>query len=345
MQRQSFYESAVDSETLSPSDAPVLILLTPESEGTGPFAKNLSEEGYRVVVVDYLSGNDDKDAVLQIQKRLDEALGSSKQQRQNVALITLGLKEQDAGLVSALVEQENVGAAVHYGPQFAILPATGDGGNSNLPPFICHVSEDDTEQLTALQKAASDGIISSSSLPFDPTHFKPRASIGPRRTKPSEYFYYPSISTSDSSSWALSFPFSSNTRHFAFAPTRTDADRSAASLAYSRTLQLLQDTVGPRFDREQLWDRHTYFEFAERDSFKTMQTMVPDPFVNHVSSLTGGAGYKQLARFYEHHFTKSSPPDTKLVGISRTLGPDRVIDEMVYECTHTQEVRCIVLRL
>ncbi len=93
--------------------------------------------------------------------------------------------------------------------------------------------------------------------------------------------------------------------------------------------------MGPRFPLEQLWDQHTYFEFASRDSAKTMSTMVSQPYVNHVACLTGGAGFEQLARFYEHHFTSVSPPDTQLIGISRTIGTDRIIDEMVFTCTHT----------
>lgn len=332
-----FYESSVDIETLSFEDAPVLILLAPiDSAGIGPFAGNLSEEGYHVVVVPYPGkGNMRQD----IRQAFLAAPGLDRRSK-NVALITVGLEAQDAGLVGELMEDVDVGAVVHYGPRFPVLPRNTE------PPYVCHVSGEDTHHLSTLQRAALDEIIPRSNLPFDPTLFKPRASVGPRKPKACEYFSYPDVSCSDPCSWAFAFPFSSNTRHFAFAKARTDADRSASSLSYSRTLQLLQDAVGPRFDREQLWDRHTHYEFVERDSFKTMQTMVSDPFVNHVSSLTGGAGHAQLARFYEHHFTKSSPPDTKLVGLSRTLGPDRVIDEMIFECTHTQEVRlsfCLLL--
>lgn len=109
-------------------------------------------------------------------------------------------------------------------------------------------------------------------------------------------------------------------------------------MSYSRTVALLKSTMGPRFPLEQLWDQHTFFEFATRDSAKTMSTMVAQPYVNHVACLTGGAGFTQLARFYEHHFTSVSPPDTQLVPISRTIGTDRIIDEMVFECTHTTTI-------
>jgi predicted ester cyclase len=114
-----------------------------------------------------------------------------------------------------------------------------------------------------------------------------------------------------------------------------DSHRSAAAMSYSRTVATLKAAMGPRFPLEQLWDQHTYFEFATRSAARTMRTMVAQPYVNHIACLTGGAGYTQLARFYQHHFTNVSPPDTTLVPISRTIGADRIIDEMVFSCTHT----------
>ena len=35
--------------------------------------------------------------------------------------------------------------------------------------------------------------------------------------------------------------------------------RSATSLAYSRTLDLLRRQMGPHFDLEKLWEKHTYY--------------------------------------------------------------------------------------
>ena len=35
--------------------------------------------------------------------------------------------------------------------------------------------------------------------------------------------------------------------------------RSATSLAYSRTLDLLRRQLGPHFDLEKLWEKHTYY--------------------------------------------------------------------------------------
>jgi hypothetical protein len=41
---------------------------------------------------------------------------------------------------------------------------------------------------------------------------------------------------------------------------------SATSLSYSRTLDLLRRKLGPHFPLEDLWERHTYYEFVERDA-------------------------------------------------------------------------------
>ena len=66
--------------------------------------------------------------------------------------------------------------------------------------------------------------------------------------------------------------------------------------------------------------------------------MVSHPYVNHIATMTGGAGYDDLLHFYTHHFVTRSPPDTELIPISRTVGADRIVDEMIFKCTHTEEL-------
>ncbi|EMD41975.1 hypothetical protein CERSUDRAFT_79580 [Gelatoporia subvermispora B] len=116
--------------------------------------------------------------------------------------------------------------------------------------------------------------------------------------------------------------------------------RSATGLSYTRTLELLKRELGPHYNFEKLWEKHTYYEFVERDALKTMSTMVSTPYVNHMATMTGGLGFEELARFYKYHFTsdKVTPPDTELIPISRTIGADRIVDEMVFKCTHTTEI-------
>jgi carboxymethylenebutenolidase len=91
-------------------------------------------------------------------------------------------------------------------------------------------------------------------------------------------------------------------------------------------------------DLAALWESHCRHEFSERDVDATMKTMVPEPYVNHIPTMTGGVGHDQLKRFYTHHFVNSNPPDTKLIPISQTVGKDRVVDEMLFCFTHTHEI-------
>src|ERR1022692_4245032 len=88
----------------------------------------------------------------------------------------------------------------------------------------------------------------------------------------------------------------------------------------------------------QLWEEHTKHEFATRDTESTLATMVEDAYVNHVPVLTGGAGKSALRTFYSVDFIPRMPPDTKLTPISRTVGEDQLVDEMIFSFTHTQEM-------
>jgi carboxymethylenebutenolidase len=96
--------------------------------------------------------------------------------------------------------------------------------------------------------------------------------------------------------------------------------------------------MGPHYDFSALWDKHCEYEFAVRDVDATMATMVGEPYVNHIPTMTGGVGYRQLKRFYQHHFVQSNPPDTTLIPLSRTIGANQVVDEMLFCFTHTCEI-------
>jgi carboxymethylenebutenolidase len=115
-------------------------------------------------------------------------------------------------------------------------------------------------------------------------------------------------------------------------------NKPAAVMAHSRSIALFRRVMGPHFDLSALWDRHTLYEFGERDVDKTMATMVAQPYVNHVPTMTGGVGDRDLTRFYRHHFIPKTPPDTWLIPISRTIGADRVVDEMLFCFTHDIEI-------
>ena len=88
----------------------------------------------------------------------------------------------------------------------------------------------------------------------------------------------------------------------------------------------------------ELWEEHTKYEFAVRDTDATIATMVDDAYVNHIPVMTGGYGKAALHRFYSQDFISKMPPDTELKPISRTVGTDQLVDEMIFSFTHTMEM-------
>ena len=91
-------------------------------------------------------------------------------------------------------------------------------------------------------------------------------------------------------------------------------------------------------DLAALWEEHCRHEFETRDVDATMATMVARPYVNHIPTMTGGVGHDELKRFYKYHFIGGNPPDTELRPVSRTIGADQLVDEMIFSFTHTSEV-------
>ena len=84
-----------------------------------------------------------------------------------------------------------------------------------------------------------------------------------------------------------------------------------------------------------LWEEHVRHEFASHNTEDTLATMVADAYVNHIPVLTGGAGRDELREFYSKRFIPQMPPDTEMTPISRTIGHERLVDEMVFKFTHT----------
>ena len=91
-------------------------------------------------------------------------------------------------------------------------------------------------------------------------------------------------------------------------------------------------------DLARLWEEHTNHEFVTRDTESTLATMVDDAYVNHIPVMTGGFGKAKLRAFYSRDFIPSMPPDTTLTPVSRTIGENQLVDEMIFSFTHTQEM-------
>jgi carboxymethylenebutenolidase len=66
--------------------------------------------------------------------------------------------------------------------------------------------------------------------------------------------------------------------------------------------------------------------------------MTEDPYVHHVPTLAGGVGYNGVYNFYTNHFVGKMPKDWKITNVSRTVGKDQVIDELIISFTHDREI-------
>jgi carboxymethylenebutenolidase len=87
-------------------------------------------------------------------------------------------------------------------------------------------------------------------------------------------------------------------------------------------------------DLAQVFDDHVAAEFVDMDLDATMATMADDPYVFHLPAMTGGVGFDSVRRFYGDHFIGKWPADVAITPVSRTIGDDQVVDELVLSFTH-----------
>ena len=92
----------------------------------------------------------------------------------------------------------------------------------------------------------------------------------------------------------------------------------------------------------EIFDKHLEFEFEKEEVDAIMTTMTEDPYVHHVPTLIGGRGYDGVYNFYKNHFVGKLPKDFKVTKISRTVGVDQVVDELVISFTHDTEIEYLL---
>lgn len=87
-----------------------------------------------------------------------------------------------------------------------------------------------------------------------------------------------------------------NVDSFKFAtPFQSSFHYNTENISHTRNLTLLKGNMGgPYFDLETIWDEHTYYEFADRSMEHTMSTMVQEPYVNHVPTVSPRPTFKSL---------------------------------------------------
>lgn len=75
-----------------------------------------------------------------------------------------------------------------------------------------------------------------------------------------------------------------------------------------------------------------------------METYVSQkhPTVVYAPTMKGGVGANDLRRFYQDDFLQAKPPSMRLRLLSRTVGADRISDELYVTFDHTQEMPWIL---
>jgi hypothetical protein len=122
-------------------------------------------------------------------------------------------------------------------------------------------------------------------------------------------------------------------------------DKTAAELAFTRSLTTVRKGFRIENDIEAVRDHHTA---ALNDPDTTPQTRAT-AHVLHAPTLTGGVGADDIAAFYADFFAPLPPRGdgngtgngngtTQLRLLSRTVGTDRVVDELYLGVDHTREM-------
>lgn len=120
-----------------------------------------------------------------------------------------------------------------------------------------------------------------------------------------------------------------------------------ANLAWSRALACVRKGFKKEVDLEPVvqsfWTAKYEDDVPERASMSVVKGMTQNsPHVTIVPTLQGGVGRKKLEEFYREFFVPSLVEDFKIRLVSRTMGVERIVDEMVVSFTHSDEVDWIL---
>lgn len=108
-------------------------------------------------------------------------------------------------------------------------------------------------------------------------------STEPAKSRNVKKYYYPNVTSSK-----FATPFQDSFHY------------NTEAISHTRSLTLFKKEMdGPYFDLETIWDEHTYYEFADRSVEHTMSTMVQEPYVNHVPTVSLSPALVILVRLCE----------------------------------------------
>lgn len=85
-------------------------------------------------------------------------------------------------------------------------------------------------------------------------------------------------------------------------PFQPEFAYNSESISHTRNLTFFKNLMGgPYFDLEAIWEEHTYYEFDKRSVECTMATMVQEPYVNHIPTVS------------LHVFTANCPANVRII--------------------------------
>ncbi|KAL2202352.1 NTF2-like protein [Sarocladium strictum] len=113
-------------------------------------------------------------------------------------------------------------------------------------------------------------------------------------------------------------------------------DRVSAELAWSRSLAAARRAFGNHVEAEILLETNTHSKFFSSDHSKSVNTYTTHktPHVTNIPTLTGATGTQALQEFYTTYF--QHPPSLRVTLLSRTIGSDRVVDELHVKFKHSK---------
>ncbi|RYZ09951.1 MAG: dienelactone hydrolase family protein [Comamonadaceae bacterium] len=284
------------------------------TEGIRELADLYAEEGYVVLAPDLFwrlqpgleLGEADVQLAMGYAQRFDAALGV-----QDIAACAAALRDHPAC-------KGRIGVLGHcLGGRMAVLAAASGAVDCAISYYGVGIDAALAQVGTpkvpmVLHFAGQDRLVQPAAVEKIRAHFADRHDV--------EVYVYPGVD------------------HAFASPGRHSFDPQAAGMAHTRSLALLRRVLGPHYDLNALWEAHRACEFDARDADATIATMVDVPYVNHIPTMTGGYGRELLRRFYRDHFIPKSPKDTRAIPISRTLGVDRVVNEVLFCFTHDSEI-------
>ncbi|PLB50455.1 dienelactone hydrolase [Aspergillus steynii IBT 23096] len=101
----------------------------------------------------------------------------------------------------------------------------------------------------------------------------------------------------------------------------------------AQTLRLMGGSLGPSLGEDDGYRSDPTVELQDTAS------------VNCVPTMIGGTTSASITNFYTTQFFPSGPPSQTIRLLSRTIGPNRIVDELLLTFTHTEEIPWLLPRV